>query len=190
MENKKIYIVLTRTKTILSKLIAAVKNDEYTHASISLDIDLNSMYSFGREFIYNPFIGRFVEENLNEGIFGIHNELKGLVLEIEVTYKQYENIKKLLNKFISNPKYYKYNYFGIINSLINKEYCCSNRFLCSEFVYYLLNESGAAELNKPRNLVRPQDLLKLNGKVIYKGNLKNEYRYVIKNIINGEFLEQ
>lgn len=185
MENKRVYIVLTRTNTILSNLIGFIKNDEYTHASISLSKDLSVMYSFGRKYTYNPFIGRFVKENLNEGIFELQSKLKGLVIELTVTSEQYESIKNLINEFITNSNYYKYNYFGLINSLLNKESFSSERFLCSEFVYYVLNECGVVNFNKPRNLVRPQDLMNLNGRILYKGDLKNSeteniqiYKYV------------
>ena len=174
MENKRIYIVLTRTNTILSRLIAIIKNDEYTHASISLNKNLDVMYSFGRKNKYNPFIGRFVKENINEGVFGLQKSLNGLVLELEVTFEQYNKINDLLNEFIANSNSYKYNYFGLIYSLLNIEACKSDRFLCSEFVYYILNECDAINLNKSRNLIRPQDFLELNGKVLFKGNFKNE----------------
>lgn len=133
------------------------------------------MYSFGRKQAYNPFIGCFVKEDFYEGIFGLHSKLKGQVLEINVTEEQYNKIERLLNEFISNSNYYKYNYLGLINSLLDRQSLCDDRFLCSEFVYYILNESGVAELNKPRNLVRPQDLLNIKSKIIFKGNLKNEH---------------
>ena len=184
MENKRIYIVLTRTNTILSRLIGIIKNDEYTHASISLNKDLEVMYSFGRKNKLNPFVGCFVKENLNEGVFEMHKNLKGLVIELEVTIKQYNKINELLNEFITNSNSYKYNYFGLIYNLLNIEACRSDRFLCSEFVYYLISESGVVNLNKPRNLIRPQDFLMLNSKILYKGNLKSKitiiprYKYV------------
>jgi hypothetical protein len=174
MENKRVYIVLTRTNTILSRLIGVLKNDEYTHASISLNKNIETMYSFGRRYQYNPFIGRFVKENLNEGVFGLQKSLKGLVMEIEVTSDQYDKINQMLNEFIINKNHYKYNYLGLIYSLLNLETCRNDRFLCSEFVYYLLNECGAVNFNKPRNLVRPQDFLQLKGRVIYRGNLKDD----------------
>ena len=85
MKNRHIYIILTRTNTVLSNLISIIKNDEYTHASISLNKNLNTMYSFGRKYTYNPFIGCFVKENLYEGVFGFHNKLKGQVLELNAT---------------------------------------------------------------------------------------------------------
>lgn len=184
MKDRCIYIVLTRTNTVLSNLISFIKNDEYTHASISLDKDLKTMYSFGRKQAYNPFVGCFVKEDFYEGVFGLHNKLKGQVLEINVTEDQYKKITILLNEFISNSNYYKYNYSGLINSLINKESFCDDRFLCSEFVYYILNESGVVELNKPRNLVRPQDLLNIKSKTVFKGNLKNEQFQIFKPLYN------
>ena len=151
----KIYIVLTKTNTILSRMISIIKNDEYTHeythASISLDKNLNNMYSFGRKNCYNPFVG----------------------IEVNVTSEQYSSVEKLLNNFILNSSPYKYNYYGLIDSLLNRESIYNDRFLCSEFVYYVLNKSKIADFNKPRNLVRPQDLLKLNSNILFEGNLKN-----------------
>ena len=173
MKNRHIYIVLTRTNTVLSNLISLIKNDEYTHASISVNKDLNTMYSFGRKHACNPFVGCFVKENLFEGVFGFHNKLKGQVLQLNVTEEQYDEATKLLYDFVSNSNYFKYNYLGLINSLFNRESFCDDRFLCSEFVYYILNKAGIAELNKPRNLVRPQDLLNITSEIVFEGNLKN-----------------
>ena len=173
MKNRQIYIILTRTNTVLSNLISLIKNDEYTHASISFDKDLNTMYSFGRKHTYNPFVGCFVKENLYNGVFRFHNKLKGQVLKLKVTGEQYDEVTKLLYDFVSNSNYFKYNYLGLINSLLNRESFCDERFLCSEFVYYVLNKAGIAELNKPRNLVRPQDLLNITSEIVFEGNLKS-----------------
>lgn len=173
MKQCHLYIILTRTNTVMSKLIAIFKNDKYTHAAISLDKELNHMYSFGRRNTYNPFIGRFRKENINEGVYKFCNILPGAIIEIEVSKQQYKKAKLLLEHFISNGDLYKYNYKGIVHSLLNKEACSDNRFLCSEFVYYILKESGIADLKISRNLVRPQSLLDdIKGKIIYEGNLK------------------
>ena len=120
MENKKIYIVLTRTNTILSRLIGLIKNDEYTHASISLDRRLGKMYSFGRKYTHNPFLGRFVEESLNEGVYGYCDNLNGLVMELDVTSEQYMMAEKLIYEFEANRNLYKYNYIGLLNCLLGK----------------------------------------------------------------------
>ena len=44
---KKLYIILTHTGTILSKIIRYLTKDEFSHVSIALDADLEKMYSFG-----------------------------------------------------------------------------------------------------------------------------------------------
>jgi len=40
MEKFYVYVVLTRTNTVISRLIQLFKKDEFTHAAISLDRDL------------------------------------------------------------------------------------------------------------------------------------------------------
>ncbi len=172
MEKYCLYIVLTRTNTMISRLIQLFKHDEYTHASISLDKELNHMYSFGRRTTYNPFIGRFKKEDINEGIYKFWDTLPGTIIEVEVSKEQYENAKEILDEFISNSDLYKYNYKGLIHCILNKEVISENRFLCSEFVYHILKESGAADLKISRNLVRPESLLNIEGNLIYKGDLK------------------
>lgn len=172
MGEQYLYIVLTRPNTTISKLIKFIKKDEYTHAAISLDKELEQMYSFGRKHTYNPFIGKFKQENLNKGIYRFCRKLPGIILEIEVSEKQYARAKGLLEHFILNDNYYKYNYRGLIDSLFIKEACYDNSFLCSEFVYYVLKESGIADFSISRNLVRPQNFLALKSNIIYKGDLK------------------
>lgn len=172
MEKHYLYIVLTRTNSTVSKLIGLFTKDEYTHAAISLDKDLNNMYSFARKYTFNPFIGRFKHENLNEGLYKFSKNLLGAIIEIEVSKEQYEKATQLVNNFIENSNKYKYNYIGLIHNLLNKEVCYENRFLCSEFVYHILNQSSILDFNMSRNLVKPATLLNSKGDMIFKGNLK------------------
>lgn len=172
MEKHCLYIVLTRTNTMMSRLIKFFTKDQYTHASISLDKELNHMYSFGRRTTYNPLIGRFKKEDINEGIYKFWDTLPGAIIEVEVSKDQYEIAKEILEEFIENSELYKYNYRGLIHCLLNKEVLSENRFLCSEFVYHILKESGAVDLKISRNLVRPQSLFNVEGNLVYEGNLK------------------
>ncbi len=170
---KKIYIVLTKTNTLLSSIISFLKRDEYTHASLSLNKSFETMFSFGRKYTYNPFIGTFVTENFNDGVYRFHKYLHGKVIELRITDCQYEKITALLNEFELNRNSYKYNYAGLFRNLFNSETHSEKNFLCSEFVYYVLSSAGIVDFGIHRSLVRPQNLLKLNGKIIYSGNLKN-----------------
>lgn len=46
---KTIYILLTRSGTLLSKLVYAVTGASYTHASMAFDEELNCLYSSTRK---------------------------------------------------------------------------------------------------------------------------------------------
>ena len=62
-QNKQLYIVISQTGTLLSRILKQITGAEYNHASISLSRDLERMYSFGRRHPYNPFWGGFVIES-------------------------------------------------------------------------------------------------------------------------------
>ena len=64
-QNKQLYIVISQTGTLLSRILKQITGAEYNHASISLSRDLERMYSFGRRHPYNPFWGGFVIEERN-----------------------------------------------------------------------------------------------------------------------------
>ena len=72
---KKIYIVLTYTGTWLSKVVRFYTRKDYSHVSISLDENLNNMYSFGRINPYNPFSCGFVKESPRHGTFKRFNKV-------------------------------------------------------------------------------------------------------------------
>lgn len=175
MQKYYLYVVLTSPNTAISKLIKLFKNDHYTHASLSFDKGLNNMYSFSRKKAYNPFIGIFKHEEFDKGIYRFHRDVPGRIMQIEVTKEQYEDATKLLDKFTRKSEMYKYNYKGLIYMLLNKEILSDERFLCSEFVYYILNESYIVDLNISRNLVRPENLLDIESEIVYEGNLKEMY---------------
>ena len=95
-EKRCLYIVFTRTATTISRLINRVKHDKYTHASLALDRELNYMYSFGRKWARNPFIGKF-SMNTSAGLVQDSKTLPGAVLELEVTDEQYAKAKSIID---------------------------------------------------------------------------------------------
>ena len=94
----KIYIVLTHTGTTLSKIVKWYTKKDFSHVSISLDKELNEMYSFGRLNPYNPFLGGFVHEYTDKGIFKRFKNTNAAIYSLEVTQEQYEHIKNAINK--------------------------------------------------------------------------------------------
>jgi hypothetical protein len=167
-----VYVVLSRSPTILSRAIRIFKRDEYTHAALSLDRELQYMFSFGRRRPSNPFIGCYKRENLGDGFYRACGRLPGAVIEVPVSPAQYSDVCVQIQDFLLNSHCYDYNYAGLIGNLAGMPCRSENRFFCSEFVYHVLHKSGICDFGIPRNLVRPQDLSGLDGAVIYKGDLK------------------
>ena len=171
---KNIYIVMTQTGTLLSKIIKGYTGCEYAHVSISLDKNLDEMYSFGRLNPYNPFWGGFIHERVNSGTFKrFKNTIAGIV-ELEVTDEQYNNLRNIIKKMEERINPYRFNILGLILVGFNIKYEMEDYFYCAEFVKYLFEECNI-ENNLPR-LVAPDDFKNIKGiKYIYKGKL-SEYR--------------
>ena len=149
--NKYVYIVISQTGTILSRILKAFTHREYNHASISLKDDLSVMYSFGRKYPYNPFLGRFVIESPNFGTFKRFADTKILLLKVYMGDEEYQCLSSLLGSMLENPRDYKYNYLGLYCAAVNICHKSPNRYYCSEFVKELLvrsNVNGAKELEK------------------------------------------
>ncbi|MBQ9960993.1 MAG: hypothetical protein IJP00_03720 [Firmicutes bacterium] len=169
---KKIYLVLTKSDTIASKVISGITKGEYSHVSISLDSKFKYMYSFGRKYKYAMLPGGFIHESLYRGVMGDSNTMRCAVYELEITKASYHKLKWLLNYMDENKGLYRYNAFGLLPSMFNMEYERENYFFCSEFVHYALVSSGAIESLKHPSLVRPMDFCELPmAKQIFKGEI-------------------
>ena len=83
--NKQIFIVISQTGTVLSRILKRVTGAEYNHASLSLSPDLKKMYSFGRRHPYNPFWGGFVIESPHAGTFRRFSNTTAVILAVEIT---------------------------------------------------------------------------------------------------------
>lgn len=169
---KKVYIVLSKSDTLPSRVISNITKAEYSHVSISLDNKFKHMYSFGRKYKYAMLPGGFVHESLYRGIMGDSVTMKCAVYELEVTNSSYRKLKWLLNYMSENKGLYSYNAFGLLPSMFGREFERENHFFCSEFVYYALVTSGAIEGLKHPSLVRPMDLCELtDSRQVFKGNI-------------------
>lgn len=171
----KIYIVLTYTGTLLSKIIKIYTKQEYSHVSIALDQELKHMYSFGRLNPYNAFIGGFVHEEIDKGTFKRFKNTKSLIYDIDVTDLEYTRIIQNIYKFEKNKEKYNFNIKGLFAAGFNKKITKDNSFYCAEFLKFILDESGIK--NNLPEITKPEDFEKVKNKnVIYKGYLKN-YNY-------------
>lgn len=168
---KEIYIVLTHTGTVLSRIIKGYTRDEFSHVSISLDKELKEMYSFGRLNPYNPFWGGFVQEGINFGTFKRFRKTVCKIYSLKITEEQYNNVRGMIEYIKSSKQLQKFNVIGLFAVGFNKRISFENSFYCAEFVKYVLDKSGI-ENNLPE-LIKPEDFKNIQGlNEIYSGRLR------------------
>lgn len=168
---KEIYIVLTHTGTVLSRIIKNYTQDEFSHVSISLDKELKEMYSFGRLNPYNPFWGGFVQEGINFGTFKRFRKTVCKIYSLKITEEQYNNVRGMIEYIKSSKQLQKFNVIGLFAVGFNKRISFENSFYCAEFVKYVLDKSGI-ENNLPE-LIKPEDFKNIQDlNEIYSGRLR------------------
>jgi len=154
---KSVYIVLTRTNTILSRIIYTVTRSKYTHASLSLDENFDCLYSFGRK---NPKLllpAGFVKESIYAGVFGKFDNIHCAVHKIDITDESHEKLCQLLNAMELKGHTYRFNIIGLPLCWVGFKKKRDLHFFCSQFVAYALSESGSLDMGKDCSLVRPID---------------------------------
>lgn len=91
-DNKRIYIVLSQTGTIFSRILKVLYKREYNHASVSINESMDPMYSFGRLNAYNLFYAGFVKESVRWGTFKRFHKTKSKILAVDVDDESYTRI--------------------------------------------------------------------------------------------------
>ncbi len=174
MDNRKsIFILVSQTGTILSRIIRILTKDDYNHASIALDNTLEEMYSFGRKHPYNPVWGGFVRESTKSGTFKRFRETRIILIQIDVSSNIFDEVNKKLEQMYSFKGDYRYNYIGLIGALFNKSYKKERCYYCSEFVKEVLVNYNIASSKEFKKIVKPVNFLKLNkSKIVFEGYMK------------------
>jgi hypothetical protein len=169
MNNKQVYIFLTDTGTLFTRMIKLYTKSTLNHASIAFNEELDEMYSFGRKNVKNPFIGGFVREDIHTELF---KEAKCAIYSCTVTEFEYYQLKRNIKKIELSEQDYKYNLIGLLGVVLNIEIERKNAFFCSQFVATLLSNNGISLSDKPLSLVTPQDLSEAKQlKLVYEGDL-------------------
>lgn len=173
---RKIYIVLTQTKTYPARAIRFYTNEPYAHASLAFDENLDEMYSFARRGLYNPFNAGFIREYIDRGVFGRFESTTCCIYQLRITEEQYKRLQSEIEIFNRNKNSYSYNYLGLIGAAFNIPVRSKYRYFCSQFVAYILEKSGIYIFDKNYALVKPKDI-RINPylETIYQGKL-SKYR--------------
>lgn len=173
MESGQLYIVLSQTGTLLSRILKLVTGAEYNHASISTSSDLEQMYSFARRRPYNPFCGGLVKESPHTGTFKRFSKTKVVILAIEVNMERYTKVCKTLFQMYSRKESYQYDYLGLCLAAFHIRRRKNNCYYCSEFVREVLQKGQVESAEQLPLIVKPIDFLGIPHKQIYQGYLKD-----------------
>ncbi len=155
---KTIYIVLTDTGTLLSKAIGLYTRKDLNHASIAFDEQLNEMYSFGRKQRHNPFIGGFVKENAEEGIF---EDAACMIFSCQVSEEEYHKMRHKIRQIERYKEQYRYNFIGLFGIAFNIGIQRERAFFCSQFVATVVHDSGLTMFSIKPNMVQPHHFTKV-----------------------------
>ena len=172
----KIYIVISQTGTVLSRILKFITKAEYNHVSIGLAKDLQYMYSFGRKNPYNPFFGGFVLESKNFGTFKRFSDTKVMVLSLDIDSQKHKAIAERMEYMLNNKKEFGYNYWGLYLALFKIALKREKHFYCSEFVKQILLDFkiDGSEMLEDIPIPRPIDFLDIpNTHTVYIGKLKD-----------------
>lgn len=161
-ETYSIYILLTRSQTLFSRLIHFATDDTFTHASISLDGPGGRYYSFARIYDQLALPAGMVEEG-HRWHSRAWSDTPCRLYELKVSAPVYRRLRLRLEAMYARRELYGYNLLGVLGCWFQYPLARRRHFFCSQFVAQLLEECGAVELEKPPALVRPADLERLEG---------------------------
>lgn len=167
MSKKYIYVILTQSLTKPGKIIQKCTGSKYSHASISLDKDLNEMYSFARFKYHTPLVAGFTKESITSLSLGHEDDVDVKIFRIPVKPSQYDKLVYNIEYFKEHSAQYKYNLFGLIFYLTPFEFQIKDTYICTEFVSKCIASLGIKKKKLWKNRISPDEMI----------NALKEYEY-------------
>ncbi len=171
---KQIYILLSKTETLPSRLIHSTTGGAYTHASIALTPRTDRFYSYARRKVYNILNAGIIQEDINKSVFALYPHCRCTLYALEVSDEGYQKIKACMQYYWKNYRRARYNFFGAIPLRLGIKIERRYKLVCSQFVAIALQASEEIQLPKDPYLMLPNDFQAITGmKIIYDGALKD-----------------
>lgn len=187
-KKRKIYILLTNTGSVPTKIIKVYTKAPYNHVSISFCKDLRQIYSFGRKKYNNPLWGGFVIESISSEIYEYFSETTCSIFSLEVDRSVYYRMRKVIRQFEREKDKYVYSFIGLLGVIIKVPIEREYGYFCSQFVATVLERSGLNLFDKQPGLVTPNDFMNVKEfKHIYSGKL-SDYSKEIRRASYNNFI--
>lgn len=169
---KYVYVILSSTPTLIGKTLRLLSGRKLNHASISLDEDLNEMYSFARLRINTPLVGGFVKENYGRISCGGKFNVFVKIYKIPLSEYQYENVAKYVYSIRDDKEKYLYNLFAVVGYPFHKGFSIYKSFICSGFVIKALTAGNVSIAGFVG--IQPEDINNIISKYLFfEGNLSD-----------------
>lgn len=176
-----LFIVLTYVASGAARLITRFTKGIYSHAAISLESDLNRIYS------YNVMDNGFAIESIDRYL-NIDPNSNMAVYTILLNKDDLLKVKTKLDYFLLNKKNTKYSVLNILGVMINKPVELANDMICSQFVDYILKTVDIDITHKHSGLVTPNDLyIAMNPSVykIFEGKMVDYDKKKVDRLVNS-----
>ena len=157
---KTLYLVLTRSTSVVSRLIHLATDADYTHISLAFDKDLGCLYSSGRKNGKTMFPAGPCKESFKNDFYK-NGRIPCKVYELPVSDEVYDLAKQEVEEILRNADEYHYNIIGLLLCRMQISLNREHHFFCSQFVSEVLERSNALNLPKASSLMSPCDYMKL-----------------------------
>lgn len=167
-----VYILLTRTGSILSRVIGWLTGAPYTHAALSLDDEFEEMYSFTRLDPRFILPAGFAREDLRRGLYRARKDPPCRVYRLRVTPEEYDRIRERVQEMFRERRRYGYNYLGVAANYFGRTHRARRRFFCSEFVAAMVALGDPEAVICPER-TRPIDFMSMpHLECVYEGSVR------------------
>ena len=176
-----IYLLFTRSDTLMSRAVYWFTRDKYTHVSISADESLSDFYSFGRRVPCRILPAGFTKESLNAGLYRMNGAMPCRLVRIETKQSEVERIRTILDFFYRYRFQYKYSILGTIFCRLGIRYQRIQHRFCSQFVSELLQECSIMREDREPSLIRPSQLAREPyADTLFEGDIEGLRRWIEK----------
>lgn len=172
--NQPVFIILTVGHSPLSGIIMKATGDQFSHSSISFDISLNPMYSFGTKKLGPPREMGFVQTYPQDPDWDPVIPTPYSIYVTFVNKAQLEKMKSRLEFFIKNSSRMQYSFTGLFRVFFHLKSPKRLKWFCSAFVAEVLG--AGMNVDKDSTLYRPQTLQEIeNVEFLIKGDAIDKY---------------
>ena len=163
---KNLYVMFTRTSTMVGKMIRVVTKYEFSHVSLALSDDLTEFYSFARRNMNNAIDGGFVKEKRYYFTHGKESRTRVKIFKIPVEDEVYYQVKSFVKQIASDDEVI-YNLFSLITMPIVHGIQPYKQYTCISFVSEALSKTGLIKFNKPTYKYTPKELERILKKYLF-----------------------